>query len=421
MKRKNKNFYFSILLLILPSFFAAGLVFAQGRGLEIEYPGLGLRTIKEDIFPVYVKYIFNFIIGISGFIAFGALIRGGIRYLLSSGEPEKLTTAKKQMLAAFWGIIILSSAYLILININPQLTLVKVPGLEEIEDVEIIIPRPPDRPPDSPPVYPNQFWRITEIASTVKNVLSDPDKGIEKIGQDIRFYTLGCSCEYTHPLCLCQDYMGSCESLYCYSEKPTEPCPNSATIKKRQQDIVASMFEILYYKNRAAAERKDFLLRINNLEQLISHYNEKIEAEKDFLENLEKKGAGEEAGKTEKGLIKAWEEEISKLSRLRHLFQRLEEKLNELTVLVDDISQPIDKISKLPDECLPQVKTVCSGTCEGGCHNSLGCFPLGCGGGNPCPVNEIQNKLSEIQSFKGRINRVCDEIIKIVSDIIKIE
>ena len=79
-----------------------------------------------------VQNLYTYIISIAGVIALIALITAGILYLTSSGEPEKLSRARKQILAAFLGIVILFSSYLILRTINPELVGFKMPKLKDI-------------------------------------------------------------------------------------------------------------------------------------------------------------------------------------------------------------------------------------------------------------------------------------------------
>lgn len=129
-----------ILLLSLIFFFFGwvGFVFSTEpaetpRPLEIEYPriipGIEVPTTVATPISTYVRYIYYFIIGISGFVALAALIYGGFRYLISAGNPEALKDAKNQILAALLGMVILLSSWLILYNINPQLATPHLPTI----------------------------------------------------------------------------------------------------------------------------------------------------------------------------------------------------------------------------------------------------------------------------------------------------
>lgn len=94
--------------------------------LEIKYPTI---PGKEALGPgatieSYVAYIYNFFIIIGGLIAFGAMIYGGVEWLVSAGSPGRISEARKRILGGFLGLIILLSSYLILYTINPNLTFI---------------------------------------------------------------------------------------------------------------------------------------------------------------------------------------------------------------------------------------------------------------------------------------------------------
>lgn len=115
---------FFLIVLLLP----LGSVEAAERRLEIKYPevpGVPTPTMEGGI-PNYIKYIFNFLIWASGFIAFGVIVYGGFKYLTSTGSPEKIKDAKDQISAALLGLLILFGSYLVLTTINPQLIIFQV-------------------------------------------------------------------------------------------------------------------------------------------------------------------------------------------------------------------------------------------------------------------------------------------------------
>ena len=56
-----------------------------------------ISTITKISFPEYVKYIFNFVIFLSGFIAATVLAVSGLQYIASTGKPEKISQAKKRI------------------------------------------------------------------------------------------------------------------------------------------------------------------------------------------------------------------------------------------------------------------------------------------------------------------------------------
>jgi len=106
----------------------------QPKPLEVDYPdipGVPTPSMGGGI-SNYVKYIFNFAIWISGFIALAVLIYAGFEYFTSAGNPEKIRDAKDRITAAFLGLVILFGSYLILVNINPQLISFNLESIEPI-------------------------------------------------------------------------------------------------------------------------------------------------------------------------------------------------------------------------------------------------------------------------------------------------
>ena len=94
------------------------------KPLEISYPSVpeapAPTTVKTEL-PAYIRYVFNFSIWISGFIALVVLVIAGFRYMVSAGRPEIMKDAKDQIFSAILGLAVLLSSWLILTSINPQL------------------------------------------------------------------------------------------------------------------------------------------------------------------------------------------------------------------------------------------------------------------------------------------------------------
>lgn len=115
-----------ILIFICLLFGAFGSFALADRPLEVSYPDIP-NTIRpttiKTLLTDYIKYIFNFAIGISGLIAFGSLVYGGVRYVASAGSPEALNDARSQMVAGILGLVVLLASYLILTTVNPQLVI----------------------------------------------------------------------------------------------------------------------------------------------------------------------------------------------------------------------------------------------------------------------------------------------------------
>ncbi len=121
-----------LIILIFAVLFAANLVFA--REMEVSLPQMS--SLNLPLLPDYVKYIFNFAVGIAGFIAFCCLIYGGARYVFSAGNPTAMADANDQIFAGIIGLVVVLGSWLLLITVNPQLVILKfsrepTPPIEE--------------------------------------------------------------------------------------------------------------------------------------------------------------------------------------------------------------------------------------------------------------------------------------------------
>lgn len=176
MKKILLRFLFIFFLISLVGFAVSpNFTFAQ-KELQVKYPeveGFKPETTKT-LLPDYVKYIFNFLIWASGFIASGALIYGGFKYLTSAGMPEKLKDAKEQIAAALLGLLILFASYLILITINPQLVIFHLGPLTPIISTlrsGVLVCKEPEK--DDPPLEIIPAWNFI-------NEAKDPGTSVER-------------------------------------------------------------------------------------------------------------------------------------------------------------------------------------------------------------------------------------------------
>jgi len=70
----------------------------------------------------YIQGIYNYALAIVGIIAAIVLMAGGVLWLISAGDASKITQAKELITGSISGLIILSLSYVILLQINPNLT-----------------------------------------------------------------------------------------------------------------------------------------------------------------------------------------------------------------------------------------------------------------------------------------------------------
>jgi len=120
---KTKKFIIIFLVSVICFVFTLNAYAQEARELEIDYPLIQGDQPERVTVPVpeYVRYIFNFAIWATGILALLVLIYAGIEYFLSTGNPEKIKTAKDRITAALIGLLILLGSYLILWSINPNL------------------------------------------------------------------------------------------------------------------------------------------------------------------------------------------------------------------------------------------------------------------------------------------------------------
>ena len=133
--RKNKKIFLLFFFLFFFVLATAGFCLAEDRKLEIQYPIIGDTTAPAyvtTLLPDYIKYIFYLAIAISGLLAFGALIYGGIRWLTSAGNTASMSDAKDQIFAGILGLVVLLSSWLFLNTINPQLVVLKNPEIADL-------------------------------------------------------------------------------------------------------------------------------------------------------------------------------------------------------------------------------------------------------------------------------------------------
>jgi len=128
MFRKLSIIVLFSLFLVLVGFCLAQEEGTSTRPLEVPLPEIGSESAitNTPLLPAYVKYIFNFAIFICGFVSFGVLVLGGVRYLASAGNPTSMSDANSQMLSAIMGLVLILGSYLILTTINPQLKIISV-------------------------------------------------------------------------------------------------------------------------------------------------------------------------------------------------------------------------------------------------------------------------------------------------------
>jgi len=78
---------------------------ASANPIEIKFLGVSIKTIAERIL--------NFLLSLVGSIAFLFLIGSGIYYIISNGNPEAQKKAKRMLLSALEGLLVVSFSYIL--------------------------------------------------------------------------------------------------------------------------------------------------------------------------------------------------------------------------------------------------------------------------------------------------------------------
>lgn len=111
----------------------------QKRGLETNYPEIrGIKITATSSIGTFAVYLFSFAIIIGAILTFAVLIYGGIRYVTSSGNPEAMGDAKKWILGAIIGLILLLCSWFIIGIINEGMLSAEIKDIEATAGIYIV-------------------------------------------------------------------------------------------------------------------------------------------------------------------------------------------------------------------------------------------------------------------------------------------
>jgi hypothetical protein len=127
------------LSLLLPCFIFVLTAQAQ---VNVDYPDIvdiEPPEARPFFLPDYIRYVYQFAVAIGGFIALGATIAGGLRYLTSAGNPSRMSDARNQIIMGLLGIVIVLGAFVFLHEINPDLISLEIPQIKGLSGKGIIL------------------------------------------------------------------------------------------------------------------------------------------------------------------------------------------------------------------------------------------------------------------------------------------
>jgi hypothetical protein len=257
------------------------------RELEIDYPeiqGIQPETVSTGL-PEYVSYVFNLGIVIAILILFGSLVYGGVLYLISVGQVAKLMAAKERISAAFLGIIIILSSYVILTTINPELVVFRFEPLRLLEKPVFDFLKLLDKEETNfilrelplGQAVENGIWEQERTAG-IKEIFEDFDKflkkeikikdvkkkGIADLNKYLKYLTEDCRCGELKPLCT--DFTEGTEPIGCVGD----PCPKD--VRERINLILEinsqNMKELLRFKEKISEEKKKLEIELSRFAEI---------------------------------------------------------------------------------------------------------------------------------------------------------
>jgi len=113
----------SIKKFLKSSFFAA---------VSINLPGTPANGTGGSTIGPFIQNFYLFALLISGILAFGAIVWGGIKYAAGRGNPSSESEGKSWIYNALLGILLLAGAWIILNTINPNLVSLQLPTLSGV-------------------------------------------------------------------------------------------------------------------------------------------------------------------------------------------------------------------------------------------------------------------------------------------------
>lgn len=123
----SRNFKktFSIFAFSLLIFAIAATALAVDYQPLVSIPGINAGASLKD----YLSGLYNFLISIVGILAMGVIIYGGMRYIVSAGNPAAMEDAKETIMSAVYGLALALGSWLIINVVNPDILVLKNPGV----------------------------------------------------------------------------------------------------------------------------------------------------------------------------------------------------------------------------------------------------------------------------------------------------
>jgi len=402
----------------------------------------------------YIRYLYNISFGLAGLAAFLAVTYAGFLYLTSTGNPAKIKEARERIFSALLGLGILLISYVLLIAINPNLTLLAIPALEDVKPISL-------RPLPLKESKSSYLSSVKEIGVQGKFLADGIEDAANLISESL---LTKCFCFNAKGLCLCTggEEGDTCEPKTCYAgdtdgsvkvkigldgvsvEGTGHPCSNYEEIKKNQELIMLWLDELIYYQNRAVGEEflKNLSLSTGSIDYIGLIDDFSLETALADMAHLQGEARRLQydldkvldptikyyndfiATQTDQTTINLLSKERTKKTEEKELTEDLRNELIEFDFLVEILKYAVEEIAKLPDQCALEVQENCEPRCFNysitvfrhtitACHNTYsGCQAL-CVGLHPCPKTLASAGIAygAIDLLQGQITDVTGDII----------
>lgn len=266
------------------SIFRANFAFA----LEIKYPPIpGVKTPqqflkeieegtieKEKALSLYVKYLFYLFLMIGGLITLGSTIFGGVKYLISGGNVPAIKDARERISAGILGLLIIFTSYILLLSLNPELTILSI-QITEIKKVEL-----PEIPfvESKVPIYIEiPLGRLIERVKTQSEIVRNEAEGVWYVGAEnteidhtsvreladcLKKLSEKCECPKTED---CEPADSECKKGKCLKDPCDRPisgisCAESIALPPNLRDAIEEKkVELNLMKEELLKEREELL------------------------------------------------------------------------------------------------------------------------------------------------------------------
>ncbi|OHA14214.1 MAG: hypothetical protein A3G49_03175 [Candidatus Sungbacteria bacterium RIFCSPLOWO2_12_FULL_41_11] len=93
----------------------------QGECVVVEATAQTASPYLALSYSGYLDNLYQYLLGLVGIAALGAMVYGGVLYIVAAGNPSKLGEAKGWISNAIYGLLLAAFSYVLLYTINPDL------------------------------------------------------------------------------------------------------------------------------------------------------------------------------------------------------------------------------------------------------------------------------------------------------------